>query len=286
MFGTGGLLGTGIGAAPLLGATTGTADLLAQAGSGNILKQLTSGLGAGGSNPFGAIFTGMTSGSEVQLTGTQRAGVAASTGAALAVGTYKAIQDFSRGGASGGLSGASDVLGMASMIPGPQQPFVAAAAMVTGMIGSMMGTGPQQRSKDLFNALSSAQYLAPTALNVTQGMGGTYEDFDARGNLRTSTLSAVPTVAEPYVTSRVVNGVRTYYDVPGSQTSPYGGGATGTGQTPVSNAPTTIINISAVDSQSFHDSLQRNHNAVGEAVATHLQSHEGRLSNAIRYVAQ
>jgi hypothetical protein len=176
---------------------------------------------------------------------------------------------------------------MATMIPGPQQPFVAAAAMVTGMIGSMLTTGPQQRSEDIFNAMSSAQYLAPTALNVTQGGNGTYEDFDARGNLRTSTLSAVPTVAEPYVTSRVVNGVRTYYDVPGSQTSPYGGGATGTGQTPVSNAQ--VVNntyISAVDSQSFHDALQRNHNAVGEAVATHLQSHEGRLSNAIRWVAQ
>jgi hypothetical protein len=113
-------------------------------------------------------------------------------------------------------------------------------------------------------------------------MNGTYEDFDARGNLRTSNLSAVPTVAEPYITSRVINGQRTYYDAPGNVTSPYSGSATGTGQTPVSNV--TNINVHAIDTQSGIDFLLNNRHAVGQAVTEHLQSGAGeRLASQIRY---
>jgi hypothetical protein len=54
---------------------------------------------------------------------------------------------------------------------------------------------------------------------------------------------------------------------------------------PVSNAPQTII-IQAMDPESFLSFAEKNHAAIGNAVATHLQNHEGRLSNAIRYVAQ
>ena len=147
-----------------------------------------------------------------------------------------AVKDFSKGGAGGALGGVSALAGLASLIPGAG--IVAAPiAAVTGLLGSLLGTGPQQRQKDIFNALSSNQYLAPTALNVTQGPGGNYEDFDARGNLRTSNFSAVPTVAEPYITSRVVNGQRTYYDVPGGQLAPYSNGPTGAGQTAGSSVP-------------------------------------------------
>src|ERR1035438_2984738 len=109
-----------------------------------------------------------------------------------------------------------------------------------------------ERASQLAELLSENQYLAPTALNVTQGQNGTYEDFDSRGNLRTSNFSALPMVAEPYITSRVVNGQRTYYDVPGGVTAPYSPGPTGTGQAPVSNV-TINNNIQAMDVQSFHD---------------------------------
>jgi hypothetical protein len=167
--------------------------------------------------------------------------------------------------------------------------ILASAAAITGLVGSIFGTGPQQRSKDIFNALSSNQYLAPTALNVIQGMNGTYEDFDARGNLRTSTMSAVPTVAEPYITSRVVDGSRTYYDVNGNVTSPYSGGATGTGQAPVAGGVTINVggNLQAMDSESFHEFVRRpaNSHSVGEATADHLERHDGRLANAVRFIA-
>jgi hypothetical protein len=97
-------------------------------------------------------------------------------------------------------------------------------------------------------------------------------------------MRAVPTVAEPYITSRRIDGNLHYYDVPGQTTAPYSGGASGSGRAPISNAPQTI-NVYAFDSESLHDYLQRNSRAVGEALATHLQNHEGRASNAIRFVA-
>jgi hypothetical protein len=44
------------------------------------------------------------------------------------------------------------------------------------------------------------------------------------------------------------------------------------------------VTIMAMDSQSFMDFAGKNHAAIGEALATHLQTHEGRASNAIRSV--
>ena len=127
-------------------------------------------------------------------------------------------------------------------------------------------------------------YLAPTALNVLQGMDGTYEDFGSRGNIRTSTMSAVPTVAQPYITSQVVDGQRTYSDVAGGITRPYSGYPTGTGQAPV--AGTTTININAMDVQSFNDFIRTpgNENSLGEAVASHLERQDGRLAHGIRFI--
>jgi hypothetical protein len=209
-------------------------------------------------------------------------GQGVSVAAAAATGVMTAVKEFSKGGASGALGGIGAIAGAASAIPGLGL-IAAPIAAFASILSSVIGTGPEQRAKGIFNELSSGQYLAPTALHVTQGPGGTYEDFDARGGLRTSNFSAVPTVAEPYITSRVVNGQRTYYDVPGYQTAPYTAGPQGTGQTPVSNAPPkqTVI-IQAMDSQSFVDFANRNHAAIGDAVATHLQNHDGRLSTQLR----
>jgi hypothetical protein len=246
-----------------------------------------------GSNPLGAIFTGMsTNGSTVtQLTSAQQVGAAVGTAAMLAGAGMSIASGINQGGVGGYTKAASAGLGAAAMLdPEPiSKTILGAAAAVTGLVGAIFGTGPQQRSKDIFNALSSNQYLAPTALNVIQGMNGTYEDFDARGNLRTSTMSAVPTVAEPYITSRVVDGQRTYYDVPGQPTAPYSGGARGNGQAPIAGGMTVIVqgDLQAMDSESFHEFVRRpaNSHSVGEATADHLERHDGRLANGIRYIS-
>jgi len=92
-------------------------------------------------------------------------------------------------------------------------------------------------------------------------------------------------VAEPYITSRVINGQRQYYDVPGQTTAPYSGGATGNGQAPVAGGVT--INISALEPHSFAEFMNRpaNSNAVGESLADHLERHDGRAANAIRFIS-
>ena len=130
-------------------------------------------------------------------------------------------------------------------------------------------------------------------MNTIQGQNGTLEDFDSRGLLRTSTLSALPTVAEPYITSQRLNGspYPTYADAPGGVTKGYSGSVTGTGQTPVSNAggvTVVIQNLHTMDAQSFHEFMQKpsSQMATGDSLASHLQSHEGRASNAIRFITQ
>jgi hypothetical protein len=297
--GTGGLLGTGIGAGSTAASGSGAiADSsLFAAGGGSGPAQFFSGMGALGSDPLSAVFKGMSThgNTTTQLTGAQQAGAAVAMGAMLTGAGLAISSGLSEGGTGGILKAAGGGLTAAALVPGPQQPFVMAGAAAATVLSSMFSTGREQRARDIFNELGTNQYLAPTALNVTQGADRTYEDFGARGNLRTSTMLALPTVTEPYITSRVFNGQRIYYDAPGQVTQPFAGGAHGTGIAPVSNAPvitggtTVIVNggVHTMDSESFHNFLQRpgNSMAVGESLASHLQSHEGRASNAIRYVA-
>jgi hypothetical protein len=152
-----------------------------------------------------------------------------------------------------------------------------------------MTQGPTQRAQSITDDIAKNQYLAPTALNVQQSMNGTYQSFDSRGNIMTSNMLAVPAVAEPYITTRELNGSQSWYDAPGYVTQPYQGTAAGTPQNPVTPASAKVaqpIIIQAMDAQSFVDFAGKNSAAIGEATATHLESHEGRLSNAIRFVAQ
>jgi hypothetical protein len=221
----------------------------------------------------------------------QTAGMVAGLAASVATGTMAAVSEFSKGGAAGALGGISAIAGMASMIPGAAI-IAAPIAAVTGLLSSVLSTGPAQRALQITDEINKGAYLAPTALNVNQSMNGTYQSFDARGNLRTSTMAAVPTVAQPYITTRELNGSQSWYDVPGSVTQPYQGGAQGTPQNPVTGAGSpaqtgakTPIIIQAMDAKSFVDFADQNSDAIGNAAATHLEHHEGRLSNAIRYAA-
>lgn len=237
--------------------------------------------------------TGMDHGVQPVSTGTPGIGTMAAGGLAAAGGTMQAISGFSKGGAKGITQGIGGALtagaGIAAMIPGGQLVALGLgiAAGVTDLIGSFMGSSKDLREKAINTEISKDQYLAPTALNTTQGPGGTYEDFDAHGNIRTSSLSALPTVTEPYITSRHLNGATTasYYDAPGQATSPYSGSPTGNGAAPVSNGTTINLHVNAIDTQSGMDFLMNNHMAVGASLAQHLQTHEGPASNAIRYVA-
>jgi hypothetical protein len=284
----GGWTGGGL-ASTIPGLAAGGASALFKAGSGSGLTQLLSGMTGMGSNPLAAIFSGQsTNGNTVtELTSAQRVGAALGTATALAgagMGIYSGLRE---GGVGGYSKAAASGLGAAAMLdPEPVSKMIlGTVAAMAGIFGMAFGSNRERRALDISETLSANRYLAPTALNVIQGMNGTYEDFDARGNLRTSTMSAVPTVLEPYITSRVMNGQRNYYDVPGQVTAPYSGGSGGRGQAPIAGAGSMVVHIHAVDAQSFMEFAQRNHAALGEAVATHLESHDGRLTNGIRFIA-
>jgi hypothetical protein len=58
--------------------------------------------------------------------------------------------------------------------------ILGSVAAVTGLISSIFGSNKQTRLNDITNDIAKNQFLAPTAMNVIQGMTGAYEDFGAR----------------------------------------------------------------------------------------------------------
>lgn len=317
--------GTGTAALAALGIGGGSILSSSSSGSSGIVGMLSkalgmSGNGAGGNFSAGvgsvlsgnalSILMGQNTTGPTTLSGQIGAGVGLA--GALAGSTFGVVQGLQQGGVAGGLKAAGGAVGLATTLTSNIAPLLGAVlpaalpiigsviAAALPLIGSLFGSNPQIRANQITNELAQNQFLAPTALNVTQGMNGTLEDFDSRGLLRTSTLSALPTVAEPYITSERLNGspYRTYQDSPGGQIQNYSGNATGTGVAPISNVgaggsgPTTIVNVAgdlhAMDAQSFHEYMQRpaSSAAVGDSLASHLQTTEGRASNAIRFITQ
>jgi hypothetical protein len=256
--------------------------------------------GAGGAlsgNALATIFGENTTG---PTTLSAQIGAGVGLGGALAAGGLGIASGISQGGIGGDMKAAGSAAGIAGMLTsniaklvGAVSPALTAipiigsiAAMALPLIGDLFGNNPAKRAQQISSELGSAQYLAPTAWNVSQGPGGTYADFDARGNFRNSSMSAVPTVAEPYTYWSRLNGAQyaTPINAPGNVLAPFSGSAAGTGQAPTSNAPTTIV-IQALDSQSFHDYLQKPgpNAALGAGVTTHLQNSGERLASVIRY---
>ena len=104
--------------------------------------------------------------------------------AAAAAAGYGAYSGFKAGGAQGALAGTGSLLGAASMIPGPQQPFVMAAAMATTLIASLLGDPKQNRAKDLATQAQERSYTMPTGADYSLDAGGGYTDYDYTGRNR------------------------------------------------------------------------------------------------------
>ncbi len=294
--------GTGLGSIPGLGtfgsdtggftgATTGPLDLILKGlGLGSVARSTSGGLSNSGSGEAGLEGSGIP-GSLNNSSG-ESGGLGVSNYLGAAAGAFAAIQGFKKGGASGNLQGIAGLAGGAAALDVEpiSKGILAGVAAFTGILGGILGQNPARRANDIFNELGQAQFLAPTALNVSQTSNGNFADFDARGNARTSSFSAVPTVAEPYGTTAVINGQRVYYGVPGGTIAPFSNQPSGSPSS--SSAPGGItVNVAgdfhAMDVATFSDYVRRPANsfAIAEGQADHLQSHDGRLSNQIRSVA-
>lgn len=211
-------------------------------------------------------------------------------GAAAAGGGFAAFSDFKSGGAKNDIAGAGALLGSGAAIAamfGPAGAPVALglgiAAMATSLIAAVMPDPHVVRENAINKALAQNQYVAPQALNVTQDSSGNFSDFDARGNLRSSNFSAVPSVRQGSIweqTHGIFGGPPTFYDVPGSQTSQFGAPTA-----PPPAPPVTNIYVSAIDAPSFHAFAQKNAQIFGNATAKALQDGHGALATEVQRTA-
>lgn len=119
-------------------------------------------------------------------TGAQRIGNFVGSGAAIAAGTAGIVSGIRAGGAQGVTSAVASGLGIAATIPGPQQPFIAAAAAVAGLVSMFLGDPKELRDRLIEETIRSRRFDPPTRiteeLNIADGRSSAGYDF--RGNLR------------------------------------------------------------------------------------------------------
>lgn len=113
-----------------------------------------------------------------------RAGNIIGSAAVLGTATLGAIDGFRRGGASGNLQGIGSILGAASLIPGPQQPFVAAGALIAGFVSSILPDPKAKRDRQIDQMLNSSIYEATAPTTFTMDQLGRGFDSNKRGDYR------------------------------------------------------------------------------------------------------
>lgn len=182
----GGLLSRGI---PGLGGST------AQAGGGKLAgifaglsSPLTAGLFRGFQGGDYSIATGdgtATSASALGLTstGARLANIGASA-AIVAGGTAGILSGLRQGGARGATTAIASGLGVASTIPGPQQPFLQAAALVAGLVTGLFPDAKKQREEDIARTLQRGAYTDAVGADRFTDEYGRDLDYNRRGELR------------------------------------------------------------------------------------------------------
>jgi hypothetical protein len=171
---------------------------------------------------------------------------------------FEIYQGVKAGGARGGLEIGSGALTAASMILGPQQPFLMAGAAVLSMVQSMFGDPKLARQKQISNELTDWHYFQPQALSSFSDGSSDLMNYDARGNVRNTGYDAWR-----------FNVTQSHYG------------------SPISGQPTPIpgsaqpVYIYAMDAQSFAQFASNNRGAIANSQYQAIQ--EGHpLVQAIR----
>jgi hypothetical protein len=187
----GGIFG-GSGIVPGLGKTTGKSS-----GVSSFFNNLSTGLASvfTGAGLFGGFKGGdrsiqlgegraTTASAQGQTSTTARVGNIVASGAAVVTGAIGAAQGFQSGGAKGITQGVGSVLGTASLIPGPQQPFVAGAAALAGLISFMLGDRRKEFDEKVTSALSKNRVDPRVGQDRLTDLTGNEVDYDFRGRAR------------------------------------------------------------------------------------------------------
>lgn len=154
---------------------------------------------AGAETAYGHLFAGLKSGdrsiqtgdgqattaSALGLTSTAgRVGNVAASGAILFGGAMGIRAGLQEGGARGAVTSVASALGVASAIPGPQQPFLAAAAVVAGVVRGLFPDPKKEREEGLLRAIRDARYADPVGRNSFTDQSGADLSYDRRGQIR------------------------------------------------------------------------------------------------------
>jgi len=277
----GGTSGRG-GIATIPGLSTLGSDITGITGgsTGSVLKMLGSSAQNGVGNFVGGLGSVITAGLFAGVTGlgktapgeigptlmspTARIGNIAGSAAAVAAGTFGVINGINQGGARGIGNAISSGLGVAALIPGPQQPFIAAAAAITGLISGLLGDPKVARAHQISAELDKAQAgnVLPTSYSVFTDSSGKQISYDYTGKARS--LANAPLLQE----YNKITGVTGNYEYGyGHLDSSLATQLSLTGQ-PVP-APTTTINmtVQTMDSKSFNDNAPQLATAVQTAIA-------------------
>lgn len=125
--------------------------------------------------------------SSLGLTSTAgRIGNIVGSGALVGLGALGVISGLREGGAPGAVTAIGSALGVASAIPGPQQPFLQAAALVAGFVKGLMPNPKEKFDREQTETLNSRRYTGPEQQTRTYdyGTGGDSVDYDWRGRVR------------------------------------------------------------------------------------------------------
>lgn len=159
---------------------------------GNIFSGLSSPLTAGlfsgfrGGDYSVALGNGQaTSAGALGLTSTAgRVANIGASGAIAGLGALGIYQGLKQGGPRGTTQAIGSALGVAAMIPGPQQPFLQAGALIAGFVGAMLPDPKMQRAEEINRTLASSRYTETLGVDRFTDQYGNNVDYNRRGEIR------------------------------------------------------------------------------------------------------
>ena len=208
-----------------------------------------------GSPSPGAVWTPFTGTNAAGNPSTAGDYISAGVGTSGALyGGYQGVVDLTKGGARNIAAGIGSIAGSAAALdPEPiSKGILAGVALVSGIVGSLLGDPRAARAKQLTEEQIAQTYVAPNPLNVTQNAFGMMTTTDYRGQVES--LSTRPSVSsvqallgfDPYNTSHVLSSSQ-WQLTPGGMVAP----VSQTG--PSGNTTHVSLSVNALDSKSITD---------------------------------
>jgi hypothetical protein len=174
--GQGGIGGSGGGLGGLLGGVfRRSSSTTSSSSNGGFLDALGS---VGRPNDGGGLFAAF---GDPRSTNTEKLGSAIGSAAAIGLGSITAVRGFREGGARGTLGAASGILGVAASIPGPQQPFLQAGALIAGVLKDIFPSRTEQRRREQADTVERSRFTLPASKDVTAAADGGGVVWDRSG---------------------------------------------------------------------------------------------------------